>query len=326
MAISLIICTYNNADLLQRTLEVLSVQVADANASWEILVVDNNSTDATPDVIRECQVAHPDLVIRSCQEPQQGVHHARVRGAIETDGEVLAFIDDDCLLDPGWVQTAVAFLKVHPRCGALGGKVELQLEEPIEPALRRFGWALAEQNHGDDQKRVNFLVGAGLVLRRQALKESGWLDGPPLLQDRTGRDLVSGGDMEIGVRIASASWELWYEPACRIRHIIPAYRTTLQYLRRIVYGLGKSQVMVQALTTPLSSRAYGTRAIASALGACAQSMAHGAGVVVRRRGRKAFLVESQFALGQLAGAIAFMRQPRDAKQRLVGAARRASIA
>lgn len=326
MAISLIICTYNNAELLRRTLDALSGQVVRPGTSWEVLVVDNNSTDGTPDVVRAFQVAHPELAVRSCLERQQGLHHARVRGATETDAEVLAFVDDDCLLGPGWVQSALDFLAAHPRCGALGGKVELEFQAPVEPALRQFGWALAEQNHGDEPKRVDFLVGAGLVLRRQALKESGWLNGPPLLQDRTGRELVSGGDMEIGVRIASASWELWYDPACRIGHIIPAYRTTLEYLRRIVYGLGKSHVMVQALATPLDYHAYGTRALRGALAACARSLAQGAGVAVRRRGRKAFLVESQFALGQLAGAMAFLRQPRAAKQRLVGAARRVSVA
>ena len=85
-----------------------------------------------------------------------------------------------------------------------------------------------------------------MVVRRTALEDSGWLD-EPLLADRTGSDLISGGDMEMGMRIA-ARHAVWYNPACKIRHIIPARRLTRRYVRRIVFGLGASRHNVTALT------------------------------------------------------------------------------
>lgn len=107
-------------------------------------------------------------------------------------------------------------------------------------------YAYACKYHGEEVKRRSWLAGAGMVVRREALEDCGWID-KQFLEDRTGARLVSGGDMEIGLRVG-AKYELWYNPNCKIRHIIPERRMSRQYLRRITYGLGASRHNAAALT------------------------------------------------------------------------------
>lgn len=85
-----------------------------------------------------------------------------------------------------------------------------------------------------------------MVVRRKALEACGWVE-KQLLEDRIGERLVSGGDVEIGLRIAR-SYEIWYTPQCEIRHFIPTRRMSREYLRRMVFGLGASRHNVKALS------------------------------------------------------------------------------
>ena len=94
---------------------------------------------------------------------------------------------------------------------------------------------------------VTSLAGAGLVVSRKALDESGWTS-QPLLADRVGGRLVSGGDVEIVARLAATGRGLWYHPACRIQHVIPTSRIGLRYLLRLSAGLGAGSARVDALT------------------------------------------------------------------------------
>ncbi|HEX8472706.1 MAG TPA: glycosyltransferase [Pyrinomonadaceae bacterium] len=244
-SIDIVICTYNNAALLDRSLATISKQRVPPGVNWQVLVVNNNCTDETPEVVEK----HSRLSatsIRMVSEPTQGLTQARVCGVRNTSGEWIAFVDDDCLLADDWVAEAARFASEHPACGAFGGRVILDWEiaPPSYASHRRY--AYAGKNHGETAHRRPWLAGAGMVLRRRALEESGWLD-KQFLEDRTGKRLVSGGDMEIGLRVA-ARYEVWYNPACELRHVIPARRMSREYLRRITFGLGASRHNASALT------------------------------------------------------------------------------
>ena len=84
-----------------------------------------------------------------------------------------------------------------------------------------------------------------MILKRKAIEESGWLE-KQFLEDRTGKSLISGGDVEMGLRIGQVC-EVWYNPACQLHHIIRARRLTRAYVRKIVFGLGGSRHNVAAL-------------------------------------------------------------------------------
>lgn len=260
--VEVVICTYNNAAGLDRTLRALG-RSQPADGGWAVLVVDNNSTDDTASVVQRHQAAGTLPRLSRVEEHRQGLTWARLRGVTGTTAPWVAFVDDDCTVDEGWIQRAVAFARSHPEAGAFGGRVVLDHEAEVRPVLRQYGWAFAEQDLGADPQPVDCLVGAGMVLNRAALDESGWTQGP-LLADRVGERLVSGGDVELALRVAGTGRPLWYVPDCGIRHEIPARRTSTAYLVRIITGLGVSHSLAFALTWGGRRRAWLVAAVREA--------------------------------------------------------------
>ena len=240
----MVICTYNHAALLDQALSALARQTLTGDVDWQILVVNNNCTDATDAVVKSHAVVAP-VPLTMVDENDQGLTPARLRGVVSTAAAWIAFVDDDCLLAEDWIAEAARFASAHPDCGAFAGAVVLDWEVPPPAFVPRFGWAFAEQDHGPAPRTLPCLAGAGLVARRAALAECGWIDRQ-FLADRIGNKLVSGGDVEIALRIGSRH-DLWYNPACRLRHRIPEHRASPTYVKAVVHGLGTSQLMGDSL-------------------------------------------------------------------------------
>jgi hypothetical protein len=102
---------------------------------------------------------------------------------------------------------------------------------------------------GDQPQDVKSLVGAGMVLSRAALMASGWMQGP-LLEDRVGKRLVSGGDAEIAARVRGAGFALRYVPSAVMQHVMPPQRARFGYLLRIAWALGASEASLRLLGWP----------------------------------------------------------------------------
>lgn len=246
----IIICTYNNADLLERSLATLAKQQFSASCLWTVLVVDNNCTDHTASVVDTYIRTQKIPSLRRIVEPKQGLTHARLCGINHTSSEWVAFVDDDCLLAEDWVEQGIAFATSHSQCGAFGGKVILKWETPPSPTLVKHARSFAANDRGETPQqlsRYNFHIpGAGLVMQRKALAQSGWLE-KQFLSDREGKKLSSGGDSEIVLRILNAGYELWYTPNCVLHHFIPAQRISETYLAKMTYALGTSAPYIASL-------------------------------------------------------------------------------
>ncbi|MEA2563616.1 MAG: hypothetical protein QOH06_5120 [Acidobacteriota bacterium] len=308
-SIDLVICTYNNAALLDRTLDAISKQRISSGISWEVLVVDNNCTDQTAEIVERHLESLP---LRMVSEPRQGLTPARLCGVRNTLAEWIAFVDDDCLLAEDWVEEAARFAAEHPACGAFGGQVVLEWETDPPPYALNRRYAYAGKQHGVTAHRRPWLAGAGMVVRREALADCGWI-GRQFLEDRIDKRPVSGGDMEIGLRIA-ARHEVWYNPACKLRHVIPAHRMTRQYLRRITFGLGASRHNAMALTWKGSYPAW-----------LAYSALHSAGLAAFEIfGRRFVDIPLTFSpvLGWWAAMWAMLRMDSAERRELLGSARR----
>lgn len=238
ISIDLIICTYNNAVLLDRILEAIAIQEVSPHVHWQVLVVNNNCTDNTEAIVAKHIQSQKNL--RMVIEPIQGLTPARLCGVQNTSGDWIAFVDDDCLLASDWVEQSAKFALAHPECGAIGGRVILDWEIPPPAYVLNYGYSFAQQEHGTGAKLLSCLVGAGLVVNRKALIDCGWVD-KQLLADRVGKKLISGGDVEIALRIA-AKYDIWYNSDCQLRHIIPVRRISLEYIKKINFGLGSSKL------------------------------------------------------------------------------------
>ena len=249
--LTLLICTHNNAQMLDRALESIAGQALPPGAGWEVLVVGNRCTDRTVDVVRGWAEKRRIPRLRYVSERRLGISFARKRGLRESLGSLIGLVDDDCLLDPDWAAQALRFAEEQPRAGAFGGRNELLWEVPPPPLAELYGESLARQDLGSVPVRMpvkewRMPVGAGLVLRRKAIVDSGWIDQGVLRARRPG-SLGAGEDAEVSLRIRRAGWEVWYSPNLRLRHVIPAERMTLAYLRRLHRGFGRADVFMRAL-------------------------------------------------------------------------------
>lgn len=242
--LDVVICTYNRAADLDRCLHVLRRQTAPQD--WRVTVVDNNSSDATPTVVNNHASAGALPALTRVFEPKPGLTAARQRAMRDSDADWIAFVDDDCLLRPGWVAGALATVAAHPDAGGIGGRVLPNWGRPAPAHLARNGWLFAEQDLGAAPCEVHSLVGAGMILSRLALNRTGWTERP-LLSDRIGRGFVSGGDVEISLRLRAAGFALRYVPALILDHIIARDRQEMHCLTGLAAGLGGGAMLAALL-------------------------------------------------------------------------------
>src|SRR5208282_2733880 len=121
MEITVILCTYNRCQSLAKSLESLAASQMPESVSWEVLVVDNNSRDQTRAVVEDYSRRYPER-FRYLFEPKQGKSHALNAGIQATEGEILAFVDDDVTVDSTWLQNLTAPLRNGEWAGA-GGRI-----------------------------------------------------------------------------------------------------------------------------------------------------------------------------------------------------------
>lgn len=252
LQLSVCICTYNGAERIGLVLEALGRQTRRAG-DWEVLVVDNASKDDTARVVDEGLQTHlPHRGRRICEE-QAGVMYARRRAAQEARGALLAFLDDDNIPAPDFVECAMTVMARHPEAGIAGGKVLVEwLGTPTALGQAVAPFALAIRDLGDQAFAYQEITGgpdtAGMVARTDVLRTI--FSDPDLARKITGRkgkSLVSGEDTALVIRAHQLGVTCRYEPELVIRHRLPADRTTLPYLLRLYDGIGRGQASMRPL-------------------------------------------------------------------------------
>lgn len=243
MRLSAIIPTHNRPAALRACLATLQRQDADPDAV-EVVVVDDGSEEEMAALVAEVARTGP-IPMRCERQPTSGLNAARNRGTAVSSGEVLAFLDDDTLVSPGWASAMLAAFADHP-CAGVGGSVELKLDGPEPdwlPSRRSF---LAEYDLGPEPvwlDREPPPVGANCaVLRSEFERIGGFRTG----LDRIGRSLVSNGDTEFFLRLRDGGGRLRYEPGAHVLHCVPADRLTTRYFARRYYAQGVSDELLFA--------------------------------------------------------------------------------
>lgn len=235
--LSVVLCTFNRSGLLPSALSALVAQV-DA-PPYEVVVVDNNSTDETPQVAARFAAGGR---VRLVHEPVQGLSHARNRGVAEAAADILAFTDDDVRVAPTWVRSIADAFAAHPEVDMVGGKVEPEWQAAPPPWLRDTGWApLALVDYGDEPFRIAAeapvcLIGANVAVRRRALERLGGFS--PRLQ-RVGDGIGSTEDHELQTRLLQAGASALYDPRIAARAVVPRERLSKRYHRAWHRGHGR---------------------------------------------------------------------------------------
>ncbi|MBD2167456.1 glycosyltransferase family 2 protein [Calothrix membranacea FACHB-236] len=234
--------TYNGAERLPKILDKLYNQTGIERLRWEIIIVDNNSSDDTNQVIMNYQkIWHLNIQLRYFMEPEQGAAYARLRAVKEAKGELVAFLDDDNLPAPDWVAAAYAFSIDHPQAGAWSGQIHGDFEVTPPENFEKIKGFLAIQERGNQAHlfkpdRLILPPGAAFVIRKKV-----WSDNVPQRPALSGKLpglFIQGDDYEPLLYIHYAGWEIWYNPAMHTYHQIPSWRLEKKYLLTLARGGG----------------------------------------------------------------------------------------
>jgi glycosyltransferase involved in cell wall biosynthesis len=233
--------TYNRAEALRQTLADLANQDYPGER-FEVLVVDNNSRDHTRDVVESFAAARP--APRWILETRQGLSHGRNRAIAEMRGDILVLADDDIRIGPGWIRELVAPLAADPsrRIGAVGGEVVPVFPEGRPDWIAEWHAPLAFRPDAGPLRPDQNPMGASLALPRWVFAAHGNFSTS---LGRQGGRFFGGEETEFLRRLRAAGAEIWFAPAAKTMHQMPASRTTFRYAARHAFDSARSRVVAR---------------------------------------------------------------------------------
>ena len=244
MKITAILCTYNRCDSLARALDSLAASILPEDIEWEVLLVDNNSTDRTREVVEMFRSRHPGR-FRYFFEPRQGKSFALNSGIREARGNILAFVDDDVTVEPTWLHSLTSPLHDGEWAGA-GGRIlpERSFVPPswlaIEGPMSMIGALCAYSDPGDIPGELKTpLVGANMAIRREMFDKYG--DFRTDLGPRPGNE-VRHEDTDLSRRLTSGGERLRYVPSATVYHEIHEGRVRKQFFLNWYFDFGRGFV------------------------------------------------------------------------------------
>jgi glycosyltransferase involved in cell wall biosynthesis len=242
--VSIAICTYNNARKLEAVLESLRGLICPPALKYEILVVDNNSSDETKGVVEKYQALWGQR-LRHIFEGTQGLSHARNRALKEAAGDIVSYIDDDVKVDPGWL-SAVATAFEEYSAAVVGGKSYL-----IYPSQRpawlpeEYESLLSKLDYGD-QVIVGLdkdLFGLNFSVRKELTVQLGGFDTS---LGRCRHSLGSGEESDLLKRIRETGGLAVYEPRAIVGHVVSSERVTVRWFVKRLFAAGRDGVAMAA--------------------------------------------------------------------------------
>jgi len=242
MNITVIVCTYNRCQSLAKALGSVAASTLPDSIKWEVIVVDNNSSDRTREVVEDFCSRYPGR-FRYVFEPRQGVCHARNAGVWEAQGDIVAFMDDDVTASPTWLHNLTAALYNGEWAGA-GGRT--LADGTFSPPR----WLLLEEKHAlgplalcdlgpEGRQLTEPPFGTNMAFRKAMFEKYGAFRSD---LGRCGDRLLSNEETEFGRRLLAGGERLLYEPSAVIYHPIPENRLQKKYFLAWWFGKGRSDI------------------------------------------------------------------------------------
>jgi glycosyltransferase involved in cell wall biosynthesis len=257
MQVTVAICTYNpSRDPLLRALDAIVEQIADVSA--EIVLVDNNSSP--PLAERGYLAGYP---IRLIHQPEPGLTAAREAAIKSAAGTVIVFVDDDNVLESGYLATAIESFAADSQLGVLGGRILPEYDTQPPQWFGEFERWLAIRRHAPDLYvettappfSAYFPVGAGLTVKRElALAYLKDCEDTARIEGRRGNMLSSGEDLDLCLFALSRGDKLVVTGALCLTHIISSERVRGEYLQRLAVGNLNSSLALERKWSPRFAR------------------------------------------------------------------------
>ncbi|WP_026899012.1 glycosyltransferase [Daejeonella oryzae] len=244
IGVSVIVCCHNSEKRLPETLKHLAFQLIPEQLNWEVIVINNNSTDHTNSVsYSEWAKYNLAIEIKVIDESKPGLSAAREKGFFEARYDYVLFCDDDNWLSENYVSNAFNIIHGDATIGVLGGCGIFEPELPVNSDIAQYAsyfvngpqtWA--EYDH--------WVYGAGAVYRKKVyleLKRNGWKQ---ITSDRIAKKLISGGDVEICFMFYLLGYRIIADDRLQFQHFVPLNRQTLTYILNLSFWINYSYVFL----------------------------------------------------------------------------------
>ncbi len=249
MELSVIIATFNRCYNLAESIGYLANQQGMDGVDWEVLVVDNNSTDGTEKTVRKLQNEHS-INLRYVFEPKQGVCQARNRGIGSTDSRYLVFIDDDILVVPGWLKAIYTTFK-EKDSDAIAGRIWLRCPREIPHWMTAdMRGDMGHLDLGDAPLSIDgrrrFFFGGNMAFNRRIFERVGLFDVRlgPKGEGRKPEESFQGEEHELAHRIADASGKIDYAPEAIVYHKVLAHELERHFFRVLEFNRGYQGIIL----------------------------------------------------------------------------------
>jgi glycosyltransferase involved in cell wall biosynthesis len=252
---SIVLCTYNRSTSLQITLDSLAQLVVTPHITWELVVVDNNSKDATAATVRKF-AAEQAFPVRYVFEERQGLSVARNTGIDNARGKYIIFTDDDVTFDGMWL-ARIAETFERWGCAGVGGRIVpvWNTDKPKWLAMTgpyKMGGAIVHFDLGDETKPLEHpAFGANMAFRRDLFDRYGGFRAD---LGRCGATLLSFEDSDFFGRLKEGGEHLMYVPNAVVYHPVTPERLQRAYFRKWHFQVGRAFVRRGGM--PEDSRRY----------------------------------------------------------------------
>jgi len=258
--LSVIFCTYNREKYIYNALKSIADQDFSSD-DYEIVLVNNNSTDNTEGICKQFQQDFPEIDFRYFIETNQGLSYARNRGVEESRGEILIFVDDDATVFEFYLSFICLFFQAHPEVSACGGPIVPVYEVDKPKWLSHYteqliGGALYEGDKVKPFRNGKYPGGGNSAFRKQVFKKYGLFN---VELGRKGTGLIGAEEKDLYDRLSRGKEVFYYLPQMGIYHYIPEKKLTESHFKELTYSIGKSE---RIRTKAISEKTYRNRVFA----------------------------------------------------------------
>lgn len=247
--ISVVVCTHNGKERLEATLQSIFQQKTNPDLQWEVLVIDNASTDGTAAFCtalkNKFSFSHSFRVIT---ELNPGLNNARKKGLAVSKYNWILFCDDDNHLFDNYVQTGFNLVAQNKGIGALGGLglplFESEKPDWFEEYHHSFAVGVQSDKNGKLSSKNPEVYGAGCFFYKPALQKIFTTGFKTVMSDRKGKSLSSGGDVEWCYLIHLMKYEIWFSDELKFYHLMPAARLNWDYYIKLKIGIANGSALI----------------------------------------------------------------------------------
>jgi glycosyltransferase involved in cell wall biosynthesis len=245
--VSLVICCYNSAAIIDQTLSYLQRQ-SYTLVPWEVVLVNNASTDQTSVIARKQWEQNPLVNLTIVNEDEPGLSFARQKGIETAKYDIISFVDDDNFVPENWI-TEIAETFKNEEIGVLGvqavGKFDNEPPNWYHDHKLSFATGLLYDKKGDiTELGLGAVYGAGMSIRKKIYEELKAKKWRSFLTDRVGDKQTGGGDTEICYAARLLGYKIYYDPELIIEHYLVNNRITLDRLYKMTEGFGTADVFL----------------------------------------------------------------------------------